>query len=99
MIYQNINGLSPTPREQIDTSEAANSDIAFWLVHDKTRQKVLHRGRAQNIVATLTSHEDLATAHTRFITKIAQAKCMTLQVGQKDDGLPDQAERNEEPPD
>ena len=98
-LYQNINGLSATPREQIDTSDAANSDIALWPVHDKTRQKLVQRGKVQNIVVALTSPEDLAAAHIRFITKIAKAKRMTLQVGRRDDGLPNQAERNEEPPD
>ena len=98
-LYQNINGLSATPREQIYTSEAANSDITLWPVHNKTWQKIVQRGRVQNIVGTLTSPEDLAAAHIRFITKIAKAKHMTLQVGRRDDGPPDQAERNEEPPD
>jgi len=98
-LYQNINGVSATPREQIYTSKAANSNITIWPVHDKTRKKIVQRGRVQNIVATLTSPEDLAAAHIRFITKIAKAKHMTLQVGRRDDGLLDQAGRNEEPPD
>ena len=78
---------------------AANSDIAFWLEHNKTWRKLVQRGRFLNIVKTLTSPEDLAAAHTRFITKIAKAKRMTLQDGWRDDGPPDQAEQNEEPPD
>ena len=68
-LYQNINGLSATPREHY-TSEAANSYITLWPVHNKTWQKIVQRGRVQNIVATLTSPEDLAAAHIRFITKI-----------------------------
>ena len=60
--------------------------------------KIVQRGRVSNIVATLTSPEDLAATHTRFITKIAQAKRMTLQDGRRDDGLLDQAEQNGEPP-
>ena len=79
--------------------KAANSDIAFWLVHNKTRGNLVQRRRVSNIVTALTEHEDLAAAHTRFITKIAQAKRMTLQDGRRDDGPLDQAERNEEPPD
>ena len=47
----------------------------------------------------LTSPEDLAPAHTRFITKIAKAKYMMLQDGHRDEGLPDQVKQNEEPPD
>ena len=78
---------------------AANSDIAFWLAHNKTPRKIVQRGRFPNIVMTLTPHEDLAAAHTKFITKMAKAKCMTLQDGQRDDRLPDQAEQNEELPD
>lgn len=38
-LYQNINGVSATPREQIYTSKAANSNIKIWPVHDKTRKK------------------------------------------------------------
>ena len=90
-LYQDINGLSATPRELIYTSEAANSNITLWPVHDKTRQKLVQRGRFQNIVATLTSPEDLAIAHIRFNTTIAKAKHMTFQVGRRDDGPPDQA--------
>ena len=60
--------------------------------------KLVQSGRILNIVATLTSPEDLAPAHTRFITKITKAKSMTLQDGRRDDGPPDQAEKNEEPP-
>ena len=98
-LYQNINGLSATPREQIYTSEAANSNITLWPVYEKTRQKLVQRGRIRNIVATLTSPEDLAIAHIRFNTMIAKSKRMTFQVGRRDNRLPDQAERHEEPPD
>ena len=52
-----------------------------------------------NIVVTLTSVEDLAAAHTRFIKKIAKAKHATLQDGCRDDGQPNQDKQNEEPPD
>ena len=55
--------------------------------------------RVQNIVTTLTEPEDLAAAHTIFITKIAQVKRMALQDGWRDNRPLDQAERNEEPPD
>ena len=65
----------------------------------QNRAKLVQRGRVQNIVAALTSPEDLGAARIRFITNRAKAKCMTLQVGQRDDGLPDQAEQNEDPPD
>ena len=61
--------------------------------------KIVQRGSFPNIVKTLTEPEDLAAAHTRFITKIAQAKRMMPQNGRRDDGPLDQAERNEEPPD
>ena len=61
--------------------------------------KMSTKGRFPNIVATLTKPADLAAAHTRFITKIAKAKRMTLQDGRRDNGPPDQAEKNEEPPD
>ena len=60
--------------------------------------KIVQRGMVQNIVATLTSPEDLAAAHIRFTTKIAKAKHMMLQVKRRDDRPPDQAKRNEEPP-
>ena len=63
MIYHNINVLAATPRERIDKSETANSDIALWSVHDKTRQNTVQKGRAQNTIATLTLPEDLAVAH------------------------------------
>ena len=81
------------------TSEAVNSNITLWPVQDKIWKKLVQRGRVQNIVGTLTSPEDFAAAHIKFIMKIAKAKHMTLQVGQRDDGPPDQAERNEGPPD
>ena len=97
-LYRNINGLSATPREHY-TSEADNSNIMLWPVHDKTQQKIVKRGRVQKIVATLTSPEALAAAHIRFITKIAKSKHTMLQVGQRDNRPLDQAERNEEPPD
>ena len=47
----------------------------------------------------MTSPEELTTANTRFLAKIAKAKCMTLQDEVKDERLNDQAERNKEPPD
>ena len=34
--------------------KAANSDIAFWLVHNKTRRNLVQRRRVPNIVTTLT---------------------------------------------
>ena len=86
-------------QENIYTSEAANSNITLWPVHDKTRQKIVQRGRVQNTVATLIPPDDLAAAHFRFITKIAKTKHMALQVGRRDGELLDQAKRNEEPPD
>ena len=79
--------------------KAANSDIVFWLVHNKTRRKLVQRGRFPNIVKTLSKPEDLAAAHTKCITKIAKAKRMMLQDGRRDDGQPDRAEQNEESPD
>ena len=79
--------------------KAANSDIVFWLVHTRTWRKIVQIGRVPNIVATLASPEELAAAHTRFITKIAKAKSMALQDGRRDNRLPDQTEQNEEPPD
>ena len=33
---------------------AANSDIAFWLEHNRTRRRIVQQGRNSNIVATLT---------------------------------------------
>ena len=98
----NVDTLIPIQRDRWKRKllkKAANSDIAFWLVHNKTWRKLVQRGGVQTIVATLTSPEDLATEYIRFITKIAKAKRMTLQVGRRDDRPPDQAERNEEPPD
>ena len=65
----------------------------------QNRAKIVHRGRIQNIVETLNEPEDLAAAHTRFITKIAKAKDMMLQVGRRDNRPPDQAKQNEETPD
>ena len=62
-------------------------------------EKIVQRRRVPNIVVTLISSEELAAANTRFFTKITQAKRMTLQDGRMDEGPPDQAERNEEPPD
>ena len=79
--------------------KAANSDIAFWLEHNRTTRNIVQRRKVSNIVVTLTSSEELAAANTRFLTKITQAKCTTLQDVFMDAGLPDQAERNEEPPD
>ena len=48
---------------------------------------------------TLTLSEELAAANTRFRTKITQAKRTAFQDGRRDEGPPDQAEQNEEPPD
>ena len=45
--YIYIYGLSATLRENINTPEAANSDIALWLVHNNIRQKLLQRGRSR----------------------------------------------------
>ena len=53
--------------------KAANSDIAFWLVHNKTWRKLVQRGRFPNIVTALTPPEDLAAAYTKLIMKIAKA--------------------------
>ena len=93
-----VETLIPIQRDQWKRKllkRAANSDIAFWLVHNKTQRKLVQRGRFLNIVTTLSEPEDLAAAYTRFITKIAKAKRMTLQDGWRDDGPPDQAEKNE----
>ena len=74
-------------------TKAANSDIAFWLEHNRTRRKVVQRGRLSYIVVTLTPPEELAAANTSFIAKILHVD------GHMDEGPNNQAERNEEPPD
>ena len=79
--------------------KAANSNIAFWLEHNRTRRKIVQWGRDLNIVVTMTSPEELTAASTRFLAKIAQAKHTTIQDGRMDEGPTDQAERNEELPD
>ena len=97
----NVETLIPIQRDRWKRKvlkKAANSDIAFWLVHNRTRRRIVQRGKVPNIVITLTSSDDLAAANTRFITKIAKAKQTTLQDGRRDEGPPDQDDRNEEPP-
>ena len=91
----NVETLIPIQRDRWKRKllkKAANSDIAFWLVHNRTRRKILHRGKVLNIVMTLTSYDDLVAANTRFITKTAKAKRTTFQNRHRDEGPPDQDE-------
>ena len=76
--------------------KAANSDIAFWLEHNRTRRKIVQQGRVLNIVVTLTSPEELTAANTSFLAKIVHAKRTTFQDGRMDEGPTDQAERYSE---
>ena len=76
-----------------------NSDIAFWLEHNRTRRKIVQFRKVPNIVVTLTSPEELPAANTSFLAKILHAKRTMFQDGRMDEGPNDQAERNEEPPD
>ena len=80
-------------------NKVANSDIAFWLEHNRTRRKIVQQGRVPNIVVTLTSPEELAAANTSFLAKLIHAKRATFQDGRRSEGLTDQAVRNKEPPD
>ena len=51
------------------------------------------------MTVTVTPQEELEQADHSFLAKISRAKRTIIQDGRTDDGVNDQAERNEEPPD
>ena len=79
--------------------KAVNSDIAFWLEHNRSRRRIAQQGKISNIVETPTENEELEAANASFCTKILHAKRTVFQDGRMDEGPNDQVERNEELPD
>ena len=67
--------------------KAANSDIAFWLKHNRTRRKIVQWRKVLNIVATLTEPEALKAANTSFFATILHAKCTMVQDGRMDEQI------------
>ena len=98
-IIESIIPIQQDQRKWKLLKKAANSDIAFWLEHNRTRRKIVQRGRVPNIVVTLTSPDELAAANNSFLAKILHAKRTISQDGRMDEGPNDQTKQNEEPPD
>ena len=94
--------LIPPQRDQqkrILLKKAVNSDIAYWLAHNKISRQRVWQGGVSNILMSLGQPEELKQANIGFIKKILRVKRTTIQDGQTDDKINDLAERNEEPPD
>ena len=93
-----IEALIPIQRDRWKREipkKAVNSEIVFWLEHNRTRRKIVQRGRVSNKVATLTQPEALVAANTSFLAKMLHARRTAFQDGRMDERPPDQAERYE----
>ena len=80
-------------------SLASNSDIAYWLKHNRISQRCVRNGEVTYILMTMIPQEELEQADHSFFAKIIRAKQTTIQDERTDDGVNGHAERNEEPPD
>ena len=79
--------------------KTANSDIAYWLEHNRISRRCVRKGEVTNILMRMMPQETLEQADDSFFAKIIRAKRRIIQNGRTDDGGNDPAERNEEPPD
>ena len=89
---------NPTPPRQMEAEtlkEAANSDIAYWLEHNRISRQC----GVSNILMSLGQPAESEQANRSFLAKILRSKRTAIQDGRTDDGMNDPAERNEEPPD
>ena len=58
--------------------KAANSDIAFWLEHNRISRQCVRRRGVTNILTSLGQSEELKQANISFLATILRAKRTTI---------------------
>ena len=77
-------------------TKAANSDIVYWLEHNRISRRCVRKGGVLNILLIMMYPEELEQVDQRFFSKIVIAKRTIIHDGRMDDGMNDPAERNGE---